>query len=101
MGAAAIFAKELAKLPIEIGQREGGLPGCPRMALASMYPGRVQETSGYYNGGEEAFDATAAARVSRRREDQPHLDIGSDLFEVRAGEVAAVVGIEHLKESSV
>jgi hypothetical protein len=37
--------------------------------------------------------------VPGRGKDQPHLDVGGDLFEVGRGEVAAVIGVEHFGDA--
>ena len=48
---------------------------------------------------EEPFDSPAAARLAGRRKDQPHLDVGGDLFEVNRGEVAAIIRVENFGDA--
>jgi hypothetical protein len=78
-----VFAQEITETTIEIGQRQGRL----------ITDGAAIDVAGQnaeehlINGREEALYAATPARLSRRGEDQPHFDVGGDLFEVRRGEI--------------
>jgi hypothetical protein len=90
--ARVVLAQEVAEPAIEL--RYGQFRPAPNGAGLDVAGQRAQKH--LIDGLEEALDATATARLPRRGEDQTHLDIGGDLFEVARGEVAAVVGIEDL-----
>ena len=82
-----VLAQKFAESVVEIGERQAGVPRtAPCVDVARQ---RAEEH--LIDGGEEALDAAASARVSRRGKDQSHLDVDGDLFEVRRGEIAAVV----------
>ena len=87
-----VLAQKFAKAAIEV--RHGQF--CPAANGAGLDVAGQRAQKHLIDGLEEPLDAPAPARLSRRGENQTHLDVGGDLFEVDGGEVAAVVRVEDL-----
>ena len=87
-----VLAQKVAEPAIEI--RDGQFRPTANSAGLDVAGQRAQKH--LIDGLEEPLDAPATARLSRRGEDQPHLDVCGDLFEVARGEIAAVIRVEDL-----
>lgn len=87
-----ILAQKVAEPAIKI--RDGQFRPTANGAGLDVAGQRAQKH--LIDGLEEALNAPATARLPWRGEDQPHLDICGDLFEMARGEIAAVIGIEDL-----
>lgn len=87
--------KEGAEKDVELRQGEGRLSaygpalGCVPVQLTQEH---------FVQRPEDAFDATAAPRPTRKREDEPNPEVRSDLLQMMRREVAPVVDIEDVRE---
>ena len=90
-----VLAQEFAESAIEVRHRQFR----PTANSAGLDVAGQRAQKHLVDGLEEALDAPAPTRMPRRGEDQPHLDVSGDLFEVSGGEVAAVVRIENLGDA--
>jgi len=90
-----VLAKEFAETAIEVHHRQF----CPTANGAGLDVARQRAQKHLIDGLEEPLDAPAPTRLSRCGEDQSHLDVSGDLFEVEGGEIAAVVRVENLGDA--
>jgi len=76
-----------------------GQPGRGCGFAADEVAGQQREQLGG-DGPEESFDLPAALRASHRAVDKTDVQVGADLVQVVAGEVAAVVGVQDLGQTA-
>lgn len=80
----------MAKRGVQGGQGQGG-PG--RGLPADQLAGQEREQLGG-DGPEEPFDLSAALRAGNRALNQADVQVGADLAQMVAGEIAAMVGVQ-------
>ena len=89
--------KKGAQPGVEVGQGQRGLP-------AHTAAGRrvaVEFTEEHLvDRRKESLNAAATSRLSRQGKDQPNFQIRADLLQMTRGEIAAVIGVEHLRDAA-
>jgi len=70
-----------------------------RRLAAGEVPGQLGQQLGVERA-EQALDLAPALRPGDSRVDDAEAEAGSDLFEVVAGEVAAVIDVEHVRDAA-
>jgi hypothetical protein len=88
--------QEYAQACIQLGQREHGFG---RSGTRRRVPRLVAQEE-LIDSPKDALDLASPARLASDREHQGDVQIGGNLLEVVRGEVAAVVGVERVRDAA-